>query len=200
MFATAPQMHSSKSRSANKLGARIVLYENHIIMQIIISFYLNWCLAVDCQISLRYLSAVLVVFNVWYSYLWITGCCLVVINFFQEVDLGLMADIGTIQRLPKLIGNVSLVRELVYTARKFTADEALKLGMVRWEISSSLWLFDSCCSITVAMCMRTRNLLSLQHWVWPTTLPPRARWLCRGQRWIWTTPGITQLTLLWTMQ
>ena len=45
-----------------------------------------------------------------------------------------MADIGTIQRLPKLIGNASLVRELVYTARKFTADEALKLGMVRWEI------------------------------------------------------------------
>ena len=57
-----------------------------------------------------------------------SGCCL-----FQEVDLGLMADVGTIQRLPKLIGNVSLVRELVYTARKFTADEALKLGMVRWE-------------------------------------------------------------------
>lgn len=52
-------------------------------------------------------------------------CC------FQEVDLGLMADVGTIQRLPKLIGNASLLRELVYTARKFTADEALKLGMVR---------------------------------------------------------------------
>ena len=49
----------------------------------------------------------------------------------QEVDLGLMADVGTIQRLPKLIGNASLLRELIYTARKFTADEALKLGMVR---------------------------------------------------------------------
>ena len=49
----------------------------------------------------------------------------------QEVDLGLMADVGTIQRLPKLIGNASLLRELVYTARKFTTDEALKMGMVR---------------------------------------------------------------------
>ena len=53
-----------------------------------------------------------------------------VICSMQEVDLGLMADVGTIQRLPKLIGNASLLRELIYTARKFTADEALKLGMV----------------------------------------------------------------------
>lgn len=49
----------------------------------------------------------------------------------QEVDLGLMADVGTIQRLPKLVGNISLLRELVYTARKFYADEAVAMGMVR---------------------------------------------------------------------
>lgn len=49
----------------------------------------------------------------------------------QEVDLGLMADVGTLQRLPKVIGNDSLLRELVYTARKFYPDEALSMGMVR---------------------------------------------------------------------
>lgn len=42
-----------------------------------------------------------------------------------------MADVGTIQRLPKLVGNASVLRELVFSARKFTADDALKMGMVR---------------------------------------------------------------------
>ena len=49
----------------------------------------------------------------------------------QEVDIGLAADIGTLQRLPKVVGNVSLARELVYTARKFSAEEALAMGLVR---------------------------------------------------------------------
>lgn len=52
--------------------------------------------------------------------------------YFQikEVDLGLAADLGTLQRMPKIIGNDSLVRELAYTARKMYADEALRVGMI----------------------------------------------------------------------
>ena len=42
------------------------------------------------------------------------------------------ADVGTLQRLPKLVGGASLLRELVYTARKFSAQEALGIGMLRW--------------------------------------------------------------------
>ena len=49
----------------------------------------------------------------------------------QEVDLGICADVGTIQRLPKLVGGASRLRELVYTARKFSVQEALSIGMVR---------------------------------------------------------------------
>lgn len=45
-----------------------------------------------------------------------------------EVDVGIAADIGGLQRFPKLIGNDSLVRELMLTARKMGPDEALKLG------------------------------------------------------------------------
>ncbi len=48
----------------------------------------------------------------------------------KEVDMGLPADIGTLQRLPKVIGNQSLVRELCYTSRKFDAAEAEKCGLV----------------------------------------------------------------------
>ncbi|GFZ45269.1 hypothetical protein JCM24511_02995 [Saitozyma sp. JCM 24511] len=47
-----------------------------------------------------------------------------------EVNVGLAADIGTLQRLPKIAGNESLVRELALTGRKFGADEAKSLGFV----------------------------------------------------------------------
>ncbi|XP_063543413.1 delta(3,5)-Delta(2,4)-dienoyl-CoA isomerase, mitochondrial [Cydia strobilella] len=48
----------------------------------------------------------------------------------KEVDIGLAADVGTLQRLPKVIGNASIARELCYTARKMDAKEALALGLV----------------------------------------------------------------------
>lgn len=49
----------------------------------------------------------------------------------KEVDVGLAADIGTLQRFPKVVGNDSLARELIYTARRFNPDEAKTLGLVR---------------------------------------------------------------------
>ena len=52
--------------------------------------------------------------------------------YFQvkEVDMGLAADIGTLQRLPKVIGSQSLVRDLCYTCRKLGAEEAERCGFV----------------------------------------------------------------------
>jgi len=52
--------------------------------------------------------------------------------FFQikEIDLGIVADVGTLQRLPKIIGSQSLVRELAYTGRKLDAKEAKACGLV----------------------------------------------------------------------
>ncbi|XP_041851772.1 delta(3,5)-Delta(2,4)-dienoyl-CoA isomerase, mitochondrial isoform X1 [Melanotaenia boesemani] len=48
----------------------------------------------------------------------------------KEVDIGLAADVGTLQRLPKVIGSRSLVNELALTARKMYADEARSCGLV----------------------------------------------------------------------
>lgn len=48
----------------------------------------------------------------------------------KEVDVGLAADVGTLQRLPKVIGSSSLVRELCFTARKMGAEEARSCGLV----------------------------------------------------------------------
>ncbi|VFV47303.1 delta()-delta()-dienoyl- [Lynx pardinus] len=53
-----------------------------------------------------------------------------VYTHIQEVDIGLAADVGTLQRLPKVIGNQSLVNELAFTSRKMMADEALGSGLV----------------------------------------------------------------------
>ncbi|CAL4084123.1 unnamed protein product, partial [Meganyctiphanes norvegica] len=48
----------------------------------------------------------------------------------KEVDVGLAADVGTLQRLPKIMGSESLVRELCFSARKMFSDEAFQSGVV----------------------------------------------------------------------
>lgn len=40
------------------------------------------------------------------------------------------ADVGTLQRMPKIIGNMSTFNELAFTARKFDCTEAKDLGFV----------------------------------------------------------------------
>jgi enoyl-CoA hydratase len=47
----------------------------------------------------------------------------------KEIDLGMTADVGTLQRLPRLIGD-GMVRELAYTGRRLEAQEARELGLV----------------------------------------------------------------------
>ncbi len=47
----------------------------------------------------------------------------------KETELGMTADVGTLQRLPKLIPQ-GVVRELAFTGRNFSAQEALALGLV----------------------------------------------------------------------
>ena len=48
----------------------------------------------------------------------------------KEVDIGLAADIGTLSRLPKVVGSSSWVKEVALTARIFGAEEALRVGFV----------------------------------------------------------------------
>ncbi|MBK8307870.1 MAG: crotonase/enoyl-CoA hydratase family protein [Gammaproteobacteria bacterium] len=47
----------------------------------------------------------------------------------KEIELGMVADVGTLQRLPRLIGD-GLMRELAYTGRRMNADEAQQSGLV----------------------------------------------------------------------
>lgn len=47
----------------------------------------------------------------------------------QEINIGMVADVGTLQRAPHLLPH-GILRELAYTGRKFPAEEALRYGFV----------------------------------------------------------------------
>jgi len=47
----------------------------------------------------------------------------------KEIDIGMTADVGTLQRLPKLIPD-GMARELAYTGRRMLADEAQTIGLI----------------------------------------------------------------------
>jgi enoyl-CoA hydratase len=47
----------------------------------------------------------------------------------KEIDIGMTADVGTLQRMPKLVGE-GMVRELAYTGRLFSAAEALNMRLL----------------------------------------------------------------------
>ena len=46
-----------------------------------------------------------------------------------EINIGMTADVGTLQRMPKLVPE-GIVRELAYTGRRWSADEAKAAGFV----------------------------------------------------------------------
>ncbi|MFN4265943.1 MAG: crotonase/enoyl-CoA hydratase family protein [Aquabacterium sp.] len=54
----------------------------------------------------------------------------------KEIDIGMVADVGTLQRLPKLIGNQGIVREMAFTGRKVLAEEAQRIGLVNQVFES----------------------------------------------------------------
>ncbi|HZJ93779.1 MAG TPA: crotonase/enoyl-CoA hydratase family protein, partial [Thiopseudomonas sp.] len=47
----------------------------------------------------------------------------------KEIDIGMAADVGTLQRLPHIIGD-GIMRELAYTGRTVDGDEAQRIGLV----------------------------------------------------------------------
>jgi enoyl-CoA hydratase len=64
----------------------------------------------------------------------VTACCIRYASreaFFciQEINIGMVADVGTLQRLPKLLP-MGLVKELAYTGRRLSAEKALAHGLV----------------------------------------------------------------------
>ncbi|WJM95560.1 crotonase/enoyl-CoA hydratase family protein [Pseudomonas defluvii] len=59
----------------------------------------------------------------------------------KEIDMGMAADVGTLQRLPRIIGD-GLVRELAYTGRTIDAEEARQIGLVNRTFTDQASLLD----------------------------------------------------------
>jgi len=59
----------------------------------------------------------------------------------KEIDIGMAADLGTLQLMQKVVGNDSWLREVSYTGRVFGAEEALEKGYVSEVLESrdKLW-------------------------------------------------------------
>jgi len=73
----------------------------------------------------------------------------------KEVDVGLCADLGTLQRLPKIIGNMSTIKELAYTARPFSSKEAFRLGFVSRVYSTKEELYQSANTLAEEICQKS---------------------------------------------
>ena len=56
-------------------------------------------------------------------------CCKQSTFSVKEVDLGIVADLGTLQRLPRIV-NPGIAAELAFTARTFDGREAHHIGLV----------------------------------------------------------------------
>ncbi|KAI8867265.1 ClpP/crotonase [Ramicandelaber brevisporus] len=61
----------------------------------------------------------------------------------KEVDIGMAADVGTLQRLPKVVGNQSWVRDICLTARRFYAPEAKEYGLLSGVFESREALMEA---------------------------------------------------------
>jgi len=78
----------------------------------------------------------------------------------KEVDVGLAADLGTLQRFPRIVGNDSVVRELCYTARNFTADEAKSIGLLGRVLPDRDTLIDA--AVAMAETIASKSPIAVQ--------------------------------------
>lgn len=108
------------ARKAHWLSGKIKEYQNSIsslenclkpVITAIHSACVGAGLNLVCAADIRYCTA-----DAWFT--------------LKELDIGMPADVGALQRLPKVIGSQSLVRELAFTARKMGSSEALSCGLV----------------------------------------------------------------------
>jgi enoyl-CoA hydratase len=64
----------------------------------------------------------------------------------KEIDIGMAADVGTLQRLPRIIGD-GMMRELAFTGRTIDGDEAQRIGLVNRTFVDADALLDGVMAI-----------------------------------------------------
>ena len=78
----------------------------------------------------------------------------------REVAIGIAADVGSLQLMPKLTANKSLLNELMFTGRYLNADEALQLGYVSKIFDSKEDAFEA--GLNLARQIASRSPVAVQ--------------------------------------
>ncbi|TAQ90070.1 hypothetical protein B7494_g1617 [Chlorociboria aeruginascens] len=85
----------------------------------------------------------------------------------KEVDIGIAADVGTLARLPKVVGSISWVKDVCLSARVFGADEAYRVGFVSQvletkakAVETALKIAESLASKSPVAVQGTKELLN----------------------------------------
>lgn len=68
----------------------------------------------------------------------------------KEIDLGMVADLGTLQRLPKII-SPAIAAEMAYTGRNVSGTEAKNIGLVNECFSSKKLLMEGVAKIAASI-------------------------------------------------
>lgn len=77
----------------------------------------------------------------------------------KEIDLGMVADLGTLQRLPKIIPP-GMAAEMAYTGRKVFGPEAKNIGLVNHCYSSKETLMEGV--VQIASTIASKSPLSIR--------------------------------------
>ena len=72
----------------------------------------------------------------------------------QEINIGMTADVGTLQRLPKLIPE-GVVREYAYTGRRMPAARAYELGLVNGVFADHAALLEGVHEVAVEIASKS---------------------------------------------
>ena len=77
----------------------------------------------------------------------------------KEIDIGMTADVGTLQRLPRLVGE-GMARELAYTGRRLDAAEAREIRLVNRVFETREALYAGVQEL--AACIAAKSPLSIR--------------------------------------
>jgi len=77
----------------------------------------------------------------------------------KEIDMGMVADVGTLQRLPKLIPD-GIAREMAYTGRKVSGAEAASFGLLNKAFDNQEEMYEEVHK--VALTIASKSPLSIR--------------------------------------
>ncbi|HEY5761903.1 MAG TPA: crotonase/enoyl-CoA hydratase family protein [Rhodocyclaceae bacterium] len=72
----------------------------------------------------------------------------------KEVDLAIVADLGSLQRLPRLVGE-GMARELAFTGREFDGEEAVRIGLANEALADREALMEHAQSVARAIAAKS---------------------------------------------